>query len=71
MSGAEIAFEADQMDPAFRDGWSVVIQGRVEEITDPDELRHVRALPLRPWTPGAKDHYLRIEPGAVTGRQIA
>lgn len=71
IAGSEVAFEADQMDPAFREGWSVVVRGQVEEITDPDELRHVRALPLRPWAPNEKDRYLRIRTHAVTGRQVA
>jgi len=35
--GAKVAFEVDQFDGVSRTGWSVVVQGRAEEITeDPD-----------------------------------
>jgi len=39
-------------------------------VTEPDELARLRELPLRPWAPGARDHYARILPAALTGRRI-
>ena len=41
-------------------GWSVIIIGVCEEITDPAELRRIEALGLEPWAPGAKGHWIRI-----------
>jgi nitroimidazol reductase NimA-like FMN-containing flavoprotein (pyridoxamine 5'-phosphate oxidase superfamily) len=68
--GARVTFEIDGADPAARTGWSVVVRGEAVEVTDPAELARLRKLPLRPWAPGAKAHYVRILPAALTGRRI-
>ena len=41
-----------------------------EEIWRGDELTIMRELPLRPWAPGNRDHYVRILSTAITGRRI-
>jgi uncharacterized protein len=69
--GAPVAFEVDGADEATRTGWSVLVRGQATEITDPDDLARVGQLPLYPWAPGAKTHYIRIQPSALTGRRIA
>jgi uncharacterized protein len=69
--GARAAFEIDGTDPATRTGWSVVVRGEAVEVTDPAELARLRKLPLAPWAPGAKAHYVRILPAALTGRRIS
>ena len=66
-----VAFEIDGVDEATRTGWSVLVRGEVTEVTDPSELARVRRLPLYPWAPGAKTHYVRILPTVLTGRRIA
>ena len=68
--GSRIAFEVDGTDPAARTGWSVLVRGEAVEVTNPAELARLRRLPLDPWAPGAKTHYVRILPAALTGRQI-
>jgi nitroimidazol reductase NimA-like FMN-containing flavoprotein (pyridoxamine 5'-phosphate oxidase superfamily) len=70
-AGATVAFEVDAADERDRTGWSVVVRGRAGEVSDPAELERLRALPLYPWAPGAKAHYVRIRPASVTGRRIA
>ena len=45
------AFEIDGIDPVDRVGWSVIIQGSTEEITNPAELRRIEALGLEPGRP--------------------
>ncbi|HUH08612.1 MAG TPA: pyridoxamine 5'-phosphate oxidase family protein [Egibacteraceae bacterium] len=64
------AFEVDAIDPEYRTGWSVVVHGRAEEVWKPAELVPLRTLNLRPWAPGARDHYVRIFPRSITGRRI-
>jgi hypothetical protein len=59
------------VDALVETGWSVLVKGRAAEVTDPFELADVTRLPLRPWAPGAKDHWIRIEPREVTGRSIS
>lgn len=68
--GNFVAFEIDEADDTYHVGWSVLVTGVAEEITDADERREVEALPLKPWAPGEKDHFLRIRPVTITGRRI-
>ena len=65
-----VAFEVDAIDEATRTGWSVVVRGTLAEITDPAQLKRLRALPLYPWAPGEKSRYVRVRPVSVTGRRI-
>jgi nitroimidazol reductase NimA-like FMN-containing flavoprotein (pyridoxamine 5'-phosphate oxidase superfamily) len=68
--GGRVAFEVDRVDAATRTGWSVLIRGEAIEVSDPQELERLRGLPLQPWAPGAKDHYMRILPATLSGRRI-
>ena len=68
--GATVAFEADSTQPATCEGWSVVVRGHLAEVTDAHELADVSRLPLHPWASGRRDHYLRLRPWAITGREI-
>jgi uncharacterized protein len=68
--GAAVAFEVDAADEATRTGWSVVVRGTLGEVTDPEDLARLRALPLYPWAPGDKARYLRVRPASLTGRRI-
>src|ERR1700733_342718 len=70
MRSAAAAFEIDGVDPAGHVGWSVIIVGVCEEITDPGELRRIDALGLEPWAPGPKGHWIRIRANTVSGREI-
>ena len=69
--GSRVAFEVDGTDAAAHTGWSVVIRGEAVEVTDPAELARLGKLPLDPWAPGAKTHYVRILPAVLTGRRIS
>lgn len=61
-----VAFEADTWD--LEGGRSVVIKGVASPITDEDELRRAQALPLNPWVPTVKTHFVRISPTDIQGR---
>lgn len=65
-----VCFEVDAADPVDGAWWSVLVKGRAVEITDPDELREVGALPLDYWALGEKAHWVRIVPDEVTGRRL-
>lgn len=69
--GGRVGFEVDGIDTATQAGWSVLIRGEAIEVTEPTELASLRALPLRAWAPGLREHYIRILPAVVTGRRIA
>lgn len=68
-SGMVVAYEADDLNPQQRTGWSVVITGFATTITDPDEIaRYEQA--LRPWVNMTMDTVLAIDPEIVTGIRI-
>lgn len=68
--GSRVAFEIDGTDAATHTGWSVVVRGEAVQVTDPAEVARLRKLPLDPWAPGAKTHYVRVLPAVLTGRRI-
>lgn len=69
--GARVAFQIDGFDVERRTGWSVLVKGRCLEVWEVAELEHARALPLQPWAPGEKEHFLVVYPSAISGRRIA
>ncbi|MFB0614712.1 helix-turn-helix domain-containing protein [Streptomyces sp. AGS-58] len=69
--GREVAFEVDRVDDALSQGWSVVVRGPAEAVTDPDAVRRLaeRAW-TTPWAGGERDAWVRIGITALTGRRI-
>ncbi|GGS28478.1 pyridoxamine 5'-phosphate oxidase family protein [Actinokineospora fastidiosa] len=67
---AVVAFQADELDPDLRSGWSVTVVGHAELITDVDELLLLSGTWLRPWVDGRRDHFVRISAEKVTGRRL-
>ncbi|MFF5437853.1 helix-turn-helix domain-containing protein [Streptomyces achromogenes] len=67
----EVAFEVDRVDDALSQGWSVVVHGTAEQVTDPDAVRRLaeRAYSA-PWAGGERDVWVRIGMSALTGRRI-
>lgn len=49
-----VAFEVDDVDAAWQEGWSVLVQGIAERIDDVVELARLKRVPLRPWAPGTR-----------------
>jgi nitroimidazol reductase NimA-like FMN-containing flavoprotein (pyridoxamine 5'-phosphate oxidase superfamily) len=68
--GGPVAFEVDGIDEAQRTGWSVLLHGHAELVTNPLDLDRLRRQPLVPWAPGAKPHYVRLRAAQLTGRRI-
>jgi uncharacterized protein len=67
-SDAVVAFEVDSVDPLHHTGWSVLVQGVAKGITNQDELRRAKTVPLSPW--GQDDYYLRVSAQIVSGRRL-
>jgi nitroimidazol reductase NimA-like FMN-containing flavoprotein (pyridoxamine 5'-phosphate oxidase superfamily) len=67
---AVVAFEADEVDPAYHTGWSVVVTGRAREVTDPAEIERLETLPLPHWA-GVNGHYITISTDIVSGRRLS
>jgi uncharacterized protein len=70
LRGECLAFQIDELSVPWQEGWSVLVQGKAEEVTDPDDLETLQALPLTVWAEGRKDHYVRVLPARVSGRRI-
>jgi nitroimidazol reductase NimA-like FMN-containing flavoprotein (pyridoxamine 5'-phosphate oxidase superfamily) len=67
-----VAFEVDRFADSSREGWSVLLQGRAEDISraiDANSER-MRSLELVTWAPGARHRWFRINPDKVTGRRL-
>ena len=65
-------FEIDRFSPEVRAGWSVVVVGRLDEVTEYDSrtLVRVKDLPVDPWAEGDKPHWMRLTPTRITGRRV-
>lgn len=70
VGGRTVAFEVDDVDADWERGWSVLMQGTLHEVSDPDELERHRELRLRTWAPGSRLHLLRLDVEQLSGRRI-
>jgi uncharacterized protein len=71
LRSARAAFEIDGWEPDGRAGWSVIIVGVTEEVTNPAEIDRIERLGLHTWAPGPKPHWVRVRAATVSGRRIA
>jgi uncharacterized protein len=70
---ANVTFEVDEIDQFARSGWSVLVRGLAEEVTEahgPELVQRTHDVGVRPWAPGEHGHWLRLIPHHVTGRRI-
>jgi nitroimidazol reductase NimA-like FMN-containing flavoprotein (pyridoxamine 5'-phosphate oxidase superfamily) len=66
----KVAFEIDQINPATREGWSVLIQGPAHHMDSEAERTTVMASGVEPWPDGTREHAIRITPDLITGRRL-
>ncbi len=66
--GVVVAYEADDIDPMTKTGWSVVVTGYAHTVTDPDQVLRYEQL-LHPWINHA-DTVVAVAPEIVTGFRI-
>jgi hypothetical protein len=64
------ALEVDDLVDWSRSGWSVLIRGRLSEVTDAETVERVLSSGLRPWSAGQRNHVVRLSGEEVTGRRI-
>ena len=65
-----VAFEADHTDRLSETGWSVLVRGRLRDVTDHPTEGAWHELTVRPWAPGLRNRRMAIEPSAISGRMI-
>ncbi|WP_308314620.1 pyridoxamine 5'-phosphate oxidase family protein [Streptomyces gilvus] len=64
-----VAYEADEIDPATRTGWSVVVTGTATRV-NPGALARYESL-LMPWIGKEMGQVVRIRPEIVSGYRLA
>jgi nitroimidazol reductase NimA-like FMN-containing flavoprotein (pyridoxamine 5'-phosphate oxidase superfamily) len=68
--GHWVAFECDGLDTVYHTGWSVLVSGIAEEVSNAAELVRLSKLPLGVWRPGAAPRWVRIRSMSISGRRI-
>ncbi len=70
-SGTKVAFEVDHIEEALSQGWSVLVVGVAQQVTDPESIERLAAQAhSKPWAGGTREIWIRIEPEHITGRLI-
>ena len=70
LRSAEATFEIDGIEDLARTGWSVIMSGVTDEVTDPNEISRLNGLDLDSWAPGHNAHWMCIRALTVSGRRI-
>ncbi|MEV5834868.1 pyridoxamine 5'-phosphate oxidase family protein [Nocardia sp. NPDC052112] len=68
-SDVVVAYQADEIDPHRRTGWSVVVTGLARPVTDPVRIARYEPL-LHPWVHQVMDTVIEIEPSIVSGIRL-
>lgn len=71
MQHAAVTFEVDAYDDGEATGWSVLIKGRAEVVTEADIFGRLERSGLHPYvTLVPRPQWVLIHPNTVTGRRI-
>jgi hypothetical protein len=66
-----VAFEVDHLDGALSQGWSVLVSGHAQAVTDPETVQRLEEQAYSmPWAGGQRELWIRIEPLGITGRRV-
>ena len=66
-----VGFEIDAWDDELHTGWSVLVEGRAEEVYDDIEVAELETLGVRPWAPHPRrNRWVRIVAEEITGRRV-
>ncbi|WP_329139208.1 pyridoxamine 5'-phosphate oxidase family protein [Streptomyces sp. NBC_01476] len=70
-TGTAVSFQVDRIDDRLSQGWSVLVTGTAERISDPDTAGRLAAEhDVEPWAGGDRPLWMRIRPDGITGRRI-
>jgi len=68
--GPLASFEADHMDDALSEGWSILVSGAATIVTAGEKLAEAAALGITPWPGGDHGTCIRLAATEITGRRI-
>jgi nitroimidazol reductase NimA-like FMN-containing flavoprotein (pyridoxamine 5'-phosphate oxidase superfamily) len=69
----QVSLQVDSIDVVYRSGWSVLLFGSAETVTDATEIAGIEDLGLRTWArtyPSEDMEWIRIRPVSITGRRL-
>ena len=70
-SSAVVAFEIDSYESDGQTGWSVLVQGMANIVTDVPTLERIARVELDAWAlPVEADNVVRVEMNTMTGRRF-
>jgi len=67
--GTVVLYEADDIDPVTRTGWSVIVTGLARLVDDPAQAARYKDMVL-PWAAGNMSNVISIDPEIVTGFEL-
>jgi hypothetical protein len=67
---SRVAFEIDEVSPATREGWSVLVQGPAHLVDSEAERASVMQSGIEAWPGGERELFVRVIPTRITGRRI-
>lgn len=68
-AGERCAFQADELEPGLRSGWTVLVDGRLGVVTEPVSVERLGQL-VTPWLRVPRPHVLLLEAMQVSGRVL-
>ncbi|MEV0489778.1 helix-turn-helix domain-containing protein [Streptomyces atratus] len=70
-AGTEVAFEADHIDDAMSQGWSVLVVGDASGVMAAQAIQRLdSAARSLPWAGGPRTHWMVVTPTRITGRRV-
>jgi nitroimidazol reductase NimA-like FMN-containing flavoprotein (pyridoxamine 5'-phosphate oxidase superfamily) len=70
LNNAVVAFEADDVDPDLRFGWSVCLTGPARILSEDADVARARTLGLQQWANLEDPAYIAIDGQLITGRRV-
>ncbi len=67
--GHVVSVEADHVDGLYHTGWSVLLTGVAQVITDPETIKRTRCS-VRAWAPGNHPFLVRVPSTLISGRRL-
>jgi uncharacterized protein len=67
--GQVVSVEVDDVDGIYQTGWSVLLTGVAQVITDPEIIRRTRSS-LRAWAPGNHPFLVKVPSTLISGRRL-
>jgi Pyridoxamine 5'-phosphate oxidase len=67
--GSVVLYQADDIDPHTRTGWSVTVTGLAHRIQDPVQAAHYKQL-LHPWVAGNMSEVISMDAEIINGFEL-